>query len=83
MPSEFEILRGFLLRDWDPLGLSGREGAEHHYDAYAVRILEMLADGSDATAVANYLSSVVATEFGLTADLARDRAIADKALSLK
>ena len=83
MPFELEALRSLLLREWDPLGLFGREGAEHHYDAYAGKVLEMIAHGSDAAAVANYLSSVVTIEFGLAADLACDRAVAAKAAGLR
>jgi hypothetical protein len=82
MPSELDALKRLLLLEWDPLGLSDCDGAECHYDPYASRVLEMLAKGAEADAVASYLHSVVTTELSLTGDIACDRAIAAKALAI-
>lgn len=82
MPSELEVLKSLLLREWDPLGLSNCEGAESHYDPYAVRVLEMLTGGADAVVVASYLNSVVRSEMSLTANLECDRAIATRAVAI-
>jgi hypothetical protein len=82
MPSKLEALKSLLLREWDPLGLSGCDGADNHYDPYTVRVLEMLTDGTDAAAIASYLNSVVTTEFSVTGNVACDRAIAAKAVAI-
>ena len=82
MPSKLEALKSLLLLEWDPLGLSDCEGADNHYDPYAVRVLEMLTAGADAAAIAGYLNSVVASEMSLTTNLECDRAIAAKAVAV-
>jgi hypothetical protein len=82
MPSELDELKRLLLREWDPLGLSDCDGAECHYDPYAYRVLEMLAEDADMFAVASYLNSVVTTELSLTGDMTFDHAIAAKALAI-
>ena len=83
MRSKLEALKSLLLREWDPLGLSNCDGAEGHYDPYAVRILEMLTEGADAVVVASYLNSVVTFEMSLTANLECDRAIATNAVAIR
>jgi hypothetical protein len=80
MSSELEALKRLLLREWDPLGLSDCDGAECHYDPYACRVLEMLAEGAEVDAIAIYLNSVVTTELSLASDIACDQAIATKAI---
>jgi hypothetical protein len=82
MASELEALKTLLLREWDPLGLGGCDGADNHYDPYAVRIFEMLTQGTDAAALANYLNSVVASEMSLMADHDCDLRIAAKAVAI-
>jgi hypothetical protein len=82
MPTELEMLKRLLLREWDPLGLSDCDGAECHYDPYASRVLEMLAEGADVDTVANYLNSAVTTELSITGDIACDRAVAAKAVAI-
>jgi hypothetical protein len=80
MPSELEALKRLLLREWDPLGLCDCDGDESHYDPFASRVLEMLAEGAGANAIASYLNSVVTTELSLAGDIVRDQAIATKAV---
>jgi hypothetical protein len=82
MSSELEALKSLLLREWDPLGLSGCDGADNHYEPHAVRVLEMLTEGADAAALASYLNSVVTTELSVTGNVACDRATAVKAVAI-
>ena len=82
MPSTLQALKSLFLGEWDPLGLSNCDGAEGHYEPYADRVFEMLAQGADAVVVASYLSSVVTSEMSLTANLECDRAIATKAVAI-
>ena len=66
MPFELDALKKLLLDEWDPVGLSGRDGADSHYDPYAIRVFEMFQNGADEAAIARYLSSpVVTSELGL------------------
>ena len=82
MSSELEAIKRLLLREWDPIGLSDCDGAERHYDNYALRVFEMLKEGVDATAIASYLTRVVTTELLLTASPECDRAIATKIIAI-
>jgi hypothetical protein len=82
MQSELEAIKRLLLREWDPIGLSNCDGAESHYDTYALRVFEMLKERADADAVASYLTRVVTTELLLTACPECDRAIAAKVFAI-
>jgi len=82
MQSKLEALRGLLLLEWDPLGLSGRGGAESHYDPYAIHVLEMLTAGADVATIASYLNLIVTSELSLTGNIEIDRAIAAQAVAI-
>jgi hypothetical protein len=82
MPSTLDALKQLLLREWDPLGLAGRDGSEGHYDPYAVRVFEMLGSGADARVIAAYFNSIVASEFSLTSNPEREGQIAAKAVAI-
>jgi hypothetical protein len=82
MPSELEAIKRLLLREWDPIGLSDCDGAESHYDAYALRVFEMLNEGADAISIASYLTRVVTTELMITANPNWDRVIAAKVFAI-
>ena len=71
-----------LLREWDPLGLAGCDGANNHYDVYAMRVFEMFQDGENEAAIARYLYSVVTSELGLKGNINRDQTIATRAVFL-
>ena len=63
--------------------MSNCDGAESHYDAYALRVSEMLEEAADAVAIASYLTRVVTTELLLTANPECDRAIAAKVVAIR
>ncbi len=63
MPSEQDAISRLLLHEWDPIGLSDCDGAESHYDSYALRVFEMLNEEADAIAIASYLTRVVTTNY--------------------
>jgi hypothetical protein len=82
MPSELAAIKRLLLHEWDPIGLSNCDGAESHYDAYALRVFEMLKERADPIAIASYLTRVVTTELLMTANPEWDRAIAAKVVAI-
>jgi hypothetical protein len=60
-------VREILLRDWDPIGVSGIPEAADEYDTYANRAYVMLMDeGATASEIAGYLYIVATEHMGLT-----------------
>ena len=60
-------VREILLRDWDPIGISGIPEAADEYDTYANRAYVMLMDeGATASEIAGYLYIVATEHMGLT-----------------
>jgi hypothetical protein len=82
MSSELDALKTLLLHEWDPLGLAGCDGAQNHYDPYAIDVFDMLRDGKDESAIAIFLKSVVASQLGLADDAELDQAIAARAVAI-
>ena len=82
MPSELAAIKRLLLHEWDPIGLSNCDGAESHYDAYALRVFEMLKERADRIAIASYLTRVVTTDLLMMANPECDRAIAAKIVAI-
>jgi hypothetical protein len=82
MSSELNGLKALLLHEWDPLGLAGCDGAQNHYDLYAIDLLEMLRDGKDESAIAIFLKWVVTSQLGLADDAELDQAIAARAVAI-
>jgi hypothetical protein len=82
MPSELEAIKHVLRHDWDPLGLSNWDGAESHYDPFAIGVFKMLEENAGAGDVANYLTRVVTTELLIPANPGFDSAIAAKVVAI-
>ena len=62
-------VREILMRDWDPIGISGVEDAVDEYDAYVARAYVMLMDEqASAEAIAAYLFEIATANMGLSAD---------------
>ncbi len=60
-------VREILLRDWDPIGVSGIPEATDEYDAYADAVYFMLMDErATASDIAAYLLAVATEHMGLT-----------------
>jgi hypothetical protein len=60
-------VREILLRDWDPIGVSGIPEAADEYDTYANRAYVMLMDeGATVSEIAGYLYTVATEHMGLT-----------------
>lgn len=60
-------VREILLRDWDPIGVSGIPEATDEYDSYADKAYVMLMDESaTASEIAAYLFAVATGHMGLT-----------------
>ncbi|WP_257166325.1 hypothetical protein [Bradyrhizobium sp. SRS-191] len=79
MPSKLDLIKALLLSEWDPIGVSGCEGAEDEYDRYALQVFNMLEDGADAESIANYLTGVVTDRMSLPGRPDADHRIAAKA----
>ena len=61
------ILRDFLMKEWDPIGVAGIPEAHDEYDRYVGEVYVMLVDG-DPTApdMLQYLEDVELEYMGLT-----------------
>ncbi|MGJ5176816.1 hypothetical protein ACQR16_07725 [Bradyrhizobium oligotrophicum] len=82
MPSKLDLIRALLLSEWDPIGVSGCEGAEDEYDRYALQVFKMLQDGADVASIASYLTGVVTNRMSLTGRPEVDRRIAARVLMI-
>lgn len=82
MTSKLEELKSLLLNDWDPIGVAGIPQAVDEYDTYALHLHGMLTAGTTSKAVAEYLYWVVTAQMGMTGNLAYDREIAERAITL-
>jgi hypothetical protein len=58
-------LREIGWSQWDPIGLSGVEGAEDEYDTYLLQAAGRLWNGESEEDVANYLAGIEADHMGL------------------
>ncbi|MGJ4908386.1 hypothetical protein ACQR10_25135 [Bradyrhizobium sp. HKCCYLRH2060] len=82
MPSKLDLIRALLLSEWDPIGVSGCEGAEDEYDRYALEVFNMLEGGADVVSIANYLARVVTDRMSLKGRPEADHRIAARALMI-
>lgn len=82
MIAELEQLKSLLFNDWDPIGVAGIPEAVDEYDSYALHLHTMLAAGTSAAAVAEYLNWVVTTRMELTGNPTHDREIAERAIAI-
>jgi hypothetical protein len=53
---------------WDPIGVAGAPAARDEYYGYLPVVYGMLKQGSDETALANYLSEISTEGMGLSSD---------------
>jgi len=82
MSSELEAIKGLLLHEWDPIGVSEFAEASDEYDAYALQVYKMVREHADADAIARYLNWVVTSQMWLPGNLDHNRAIAIKVLAI-
>ena len=62
-------VREILMRDWDPIGISGIAETADEYDAYVGRAYVMLMDErASAEAIAAYLLEIATGKMGLGSD---------------
>lgn len=76
MMSTFDEIRLILLRNWDPIGVTGfssyNEAAEDEYNGYARSLAKMTSEGASESDVLNYLKWAEETNMGLSFE--QDRA---------
>jgi hypothetical protein len=58
-------VREILMRDWDPIGISG-DAPSDEYDTYAAKAHAMLMDGATVEEIAAYLLHIATENMGLT-----------------
>jgi hypothetical protein len=60
-------VRDILMREWDPIGVSGCEGAEDEYDRYGAKAYVMLMDEqASADALEVYFYDIAISHMGLS-----------------
>jgi hypothetical protein len=67
-----------LLREWDPIGVSGISEAVDEYDCMIGPLLHRLSDGADTRSLADWISHERSSHFGLGPDGARDMQLAER-----
>jgi hypothetical protein len=61
------LVRDVLLRDWDPIGISGIPEAKDEYDDYADVVLAMLInENATAEDIAGYLFKIATEDMALS-----------------
>jgi len=62
-----ESIRQVLLHDWDPLGVNDVPEVQDEYDSYVGGVYRMLASGSSADEIVEYLWKIEGETMGLVA----------------
>jgi hypothetical protein len=76
-------IRGVLLKDWDPIGVTDIPEAADEYDSYVGPVYRKLSEGATKEEVARLLRSIEAEKMGLGRDLAPLLPVAGKLLGLR
>lgn len=76
------LIREILLKDWDPIGVSGIPEAKDEYDAYVSEVYRLLTRRASVREVFEYLWWLETEHMGLRGDRQRTRAIAEKLVEL-
>ena len=79
MSPEKTMVRDFLLKEWDPIGVGDSPGAENEYNGYVDSILTLLKQGKAQEDLFNYMWWMETDHMGLDGDRATT---AEKAHSL-
>ncbi len=62
----WEKIRGVLMNEWDPIGVSDIPEAADEYDSYIGVVYRLIVEGSPASKIAEYLRWVEVERMGLT-----------------
>jgi hypothetical protein len=84
-PAELALYKAIdeiLWRDWDPIGISGVDGARDEYQMYLPQVYQLALAG-DRAKIADYLFTVAVERMGLTTQRNQHLAAADKILAAK
>jgi hypothetical protein len=78
----YKAIDEILWRDWDPIGVSGTDGARDEYQMYLPQVYQLALAG-DRAKIADYLFTVAVERMGLTTQRNQHLAAADKILAAK
>jgi hypothetical protein len=79
---QYDAVREFLLREWDPIGVSDVPEAQDEYDSYVWPVCGMLARHEPMDRLTDHLWRVETTHMGLRADRQHAELIADRLIKL-
>jgi hypothetical protein len=71
-------IRQLLLREWDPIGVSGMEGPEDEYDSYLGGVYRLLASGASEHQIIEYLYEIETARMGLDGNRERLKDVAGR-----
>jgi hypothetical protein len=76
-------VRDILFREWDPIGVNSRAGAEDEYDGYAPGVCRLLRRGANERGLTAHLGRLRRVSMGLSVpDETADRRVASRLLAL-
>jgi hypothetical protein len=78
----YQAIDEILWRDWDPIGVSGIDGARDEYQMYLPQVYQLALTG-DRAKIVDYLFTVAVERMGLTTQRNQHIAAADKILAAK
>jgi hypothetical protein len=78
----YQAIDEILWRDWDPIGISGVDGARDEYQMYLPQVYRVALTG-DRAKIADYLFTIAVERMGLTTQRNQHLAAADKILAAK
>lgn len=76
-------IRGILLHDWDPIGVSDVPEAQDEYDAYVGRVYAMVVRHAPKEEISDFLWHVLVTSMGLSGDPAHTARVAERLARLR
>lgn len=80
----YDSIRQVLLRDWDPIGISGTEGPSDEYDAYIPKVYRVLVGSRCEDGLVDCLARIEGDDLGVEpASSEQLRPVAQKLLQLK
>lgn len=71
-----KAIHAILMKEWDPIGVSGEPGAEDEYDHYIPKLARLVQEKANPEVIAQYLFRIERKSIGLQGDLLQCRLVA-------